>query len=352
MAWPRWRHMLDESERQMLHALDCYNSSTGDYSDFIVHSHIAWLYLLQAELRKDGVDYHYADASGAYALLDGEPKAWDLATCIRGRYLEANPVRKNLELFIALRNKIEHRHERALQIATGGRAHALVINYDAERVRFFGSTHSISDKLRFPISVSSITEAGSAELRRIARTVPRRTSAFLAQFDAGLSPETRDDPRYDYRIRLVPIIGSKTEADLALDFVNLNKLDPTDRDRLVNAGREGTVITKTKRIDVARPDCQTAGRAAKAIEVQLPFRFTQYQHTQAWRKLHVRPARGAADPSLTDPEYCIFDEPFRQYVYTPAWRERLVRELSTADGYRAFFGSEPRPKVASRSVVP
>lgn len=346
MAWPRWRHMLVESERQALHALDCYNASTGHYSDFVVHMHIAWLYLLHARYRREGTDYHYRDESGAYILLDGEPKAWELATCLRRGFDEASPVRKNLELFISLRNKIEHRHERALQVATGGRAHALVINYDAERVRIFGPGFSIGDQLRFPVSVHAITAAGSDELRLLAKSVPKRTSAFLAQFDAGLDKATLEDPRFDYRVRLVPMLGPKSAADLALDFVNLDKLGEDDRERLVKAGRQGSVITKTKHVDVLRLGCLPAKRTALAIEKRLPFRFTVHHHTVAWRKLGVRPVGGAGDPTATDPRYCLYDEPFRQYAYTPAWVDRVVSEVGTVEKFRTFFGAAPRMKSA------
>lgn len=253
MAWPRWRHMLAESERQALHALDCYNASGGHYSDFVVHMHLAWLYLLQAGFHRDKVDFHHRDEdTGLPVLVDGEPKAWELVTCLRRRFTDNDPVRKNVELFIALRNKIEHRHERALQVATGGRAHALVINYDAERVATFGPGFSIGDKLRFPISAHAITDAGGEELRKLVRSVPKSTSAFLARFDAGLDPAILEDPRYDYRVRLVPVVGPRSQADLAIDFVNLSMLSDDDRETLVRAGREGRVITKTKHVEVLR----------------------------------------------------------------------------------------------------
>jgi hypothetical protein len=68
-----------------------------------------------------------------------------------------DPVRINLELFIALRNKVEHRYEHALRAAAGGRAHAFVINFEQELVANFGSEHSLADQLRFPLFVESIT---------------------------------------------------------------------------------------------------------------------------------------------------------------------------------------------------
>jgi hypothetical protein len=49
MAWPRWRHTLNEAERLAVKAIDEYNCSTGHYGDFIGTMVRAWLCLLQAE---------------------------------------------------------------------------------------------------------------------------------------------------------------------------------------------------------------------------------------------------------------------------------------------------------------
>ena len=46
-----------------------------------------------------------------------------------------NPVRANLDLFIRLRNRLEHRHataDQALTLLLVGRAHALLLNLEQE----------------------------------------------------------------------------------------------------------------------------------------------------------------------------------------------------------------------------
>jgi len=43
-------------------------------------------------------------------MIDGERRAWDLAESVKKYFTDPNsPERKNLEFFIRLRNKIEHR---------------------------------------------------------------------------------------------------------------------------------------------------------------------------------------------------------------------------------------------------
>ncbi len=55
-------------------------------------------------------------------------------------------MRTNLELTIALRNKIEHRYHEAIVLATNGHAQALLINYEEELTSVFGPIFSLGDR--------------------------------------------------------------------------------------------------------------------------------------------------------------------------------------------------------------
>lgn len=346
MAHPRWRHMLDESKRHALKAVDEWNCSSGNFGDFLTHMHKAWHYLLHAEFKKDGIDYHYKESNGQYKIIDGEPKAWDLEWCIKHRYTNSSdPVRLNLELFVALRNKVEHRYEHNLKIVTGGRAQALVMNYERERVDHFGPDYSLADLLRFPITLQSLTAEGQAQQREAAAKLPKATHDLVTRFEADMDQAVKDDLRYDYRVRLVPIVGKKTHADLAVNFVNFDDLTAEECTVMTEAGRMGTVITKVKHVEVVNKAKLRASAVAERVEARLPFYFSLHgDHTEMWRRFNVRPAKDAADPCLTDPRYCIYDEPVSTYLYTDAWVDKIAKEIGTAEKYRAFFGKEPRMK--------
>jgi hypothetical protein len=106
MGWPRWRYTLNEAKRLAVKAIDEYNCSTGHYGDFIGIMVRAWLYLLQAEFQRDKIDCRYKDQDGKPILIDGEPKLWDALKSVKERFQATNdPVRVNLELFIALRTR-------------------------------------------------------------------------------------------------------------------------------------------------------------------------------------------------------------------------------------------------------
>ncbi|WP_326719071.1 MULTISPECIES: DUF3644 domain-containing protein [unclassified Streptomyces] len=347
MAYARWHHILIESQRHALKAVDEWNCSNGNFSDFLAHMHKAWHYLLHAEFHKARIDYRYKDLkTGQYKMIDGEPKAWDLEWCLKQRYPNsADPVRLNAELFVALRNKVEHRYEHNLKIATGGKAQALVMNYEQEMVARFGPKFSLADRLRFPISLQALTAEGREQLQEAAKKLPKHTRDLVAKFEAAIDPAVLDDLKYDYRVRLVPIVGSKTDADLAINFVKLDELSEEERRIMVEAGRLGTVIQKIKHVEVADKAKLRAKQVCALVAEQLPFEFSPFsEHLEMWQRMSVRPAKNSSDPYATEAKYCVYSEAFNTYLYTPAWVKRVITEIGTIEKYRAFFDKEPRMK--------
>jgi hypothetical protein len=354
MAWPKWRHTLNEAKRLAVKAVDEYNCSTGHYADFIGTMVRAWLYLLQAEFQRDKIDYRYKDQNGNPIMIDEEPKLWDALKSAKERFPAANdPVRINLELFIALRNKVEHRYEHALKAAAGGRAHALVINFEQELAAKFGVEHSLADRLRFPLFVESITAPERKDTIKAVREL-RAAQTVLAKFDVGLDSEVLDDQRYDFRVRLVPMLGPKSAADAAMEFVKLDELTDDERKVLIEAGRSGKVVTRVKKLPVSSAGCMLPKRAVSEVQKRLPFDFTMGMHTRLWKHFKLHPAKWVTpDGGETVSEFCIPDEPTRQYVFTPAWVDKIVKEIGTSETFEAFFGVPPRiGKVTQIDAAP
>jgi len=346
--WSNTRHMVEASKQEALEAVDHYNRPrTGrSLEGFLVHMHIAWLYLLHAEFARDKVDFRYHLPNGRLDKIDGEPKTWELAKCVRERFLDQNdPVRKNLEVSILLRNKVEHRHARNLAVVTAGKAHALLINYEAELVSQFGQQHSLADSLRFPVFLSTLAGSGR-EFVKALNSLPTGTRNLLAKFDADLEPGVASDQRYEYRILLTPKLGPRGDVDAAFDFVREADLTDEQRHAIKALGKEGKVLVREQLRPVANLNWMKPSKAAKAIEERLPFHFTLYGHfTMMWRHLEVRPPQGDAHPERTVEQYCIYDRAHGDYLYSPAYVEKVVREIGTPAKYQAVFGKQPVMKV-------
>ena len=347
-AWPKWRHIVEASKHEALEAVDHYNRPLGSrgLEGFFVHMHIAWLYLLQAEMRRQGVDDRYRLTNGRFDRIDGEPKRWDLTKCVRERFADNDPVRKNLELTIALRNQIEHRYSAATNVRVAGHAHAMLVNYEDELTAQFGSAHSLAGVLRFPVFIANIGSGSQKMAGKLLKAVPKKTQNLIARFEADLGPEILDDQRYEFRLLLTRKTGPRTEADLALDFVREDELDEDQRQFLEDLGRRGTVIVRERLREVANHDCLRPKWAATEIEAQLAYRFTVSDFVIAYRTLKIRPPTGDAHPERTEEKYCVYDPAHGDYVYKPAFITKVVREVNTVAKYEAFLGKPPTFKIS------
>jgi hypothetical protein len=339
---PRWWHHLQASKQEALLAVDLYNQSNRKrrLEAFVVHMHMAWLYLLQARFERDGIDYWYRNERGwRIRGKGGEFRTWELARCIKEQFPKTNePVRSNVEFFIGFRNKIEHRHERLLEAIVAGKCQSHILNYEATIVELFGQEEGLADELRFPVFLSSLTQDAVEALKQTYKRLPKRLTRYVEEFDAALEEEVRGDHRYDFRVLLIPQTGPKSEADVAMRFVRLEELPEKQRSDLDVV----QTIVRDKQVPVQHAGRSKPSAVCREVEKALGVRFTpSSDHARAWRYYKVRPVAGDDNPTRTKAQYCVYDEPHGDYVYTEAWVKHLIKELSDPKTFKKVVGHEP-----------
>ncbi len=349
---PRWAKMVESSRLEALNAVEFYNrpASRRPLEAFLVHMHIAWLYLLHAQFVRNGIDYRYREPKNPrrYVRVDGEPKTWDLERCVRERWpSDMDPVRKNLEVTIRLRNRIEHRYEGGITVMAAGFTQALIMNYEEEVVSGFGVGYSIARDVHIPISLSTFSRDGVAGLVAAQAQLPKRLRDFFVGIRAGLAEDVIDDRRFEFRIDIIQKRAPKSDADLAVTFVREDELAPEERAAYEQLAQTGRVILRDKVRAVANLGLLRPKTAAAMVETEIPFRFSEYsEFPRAWKVLKVRPpsdTRGAAR-RITDTRYCCYDEAHEDYMYTRAFVDLLIERCSTAAGFEDLLGRRPRTK--------
>ena len=83
---------------------------------------------------------------------------------------------------------------------------------------------------------------------------------YVHDYDAALDPEIAGDDAYDFRVYLIPKLGPKTEADIAMTFVRLEELAPEQRDEVEKA----MMIIREKQVPIANLDALLPGQASNA----------------------------------------------------------------------------------------
>lgn len=349
--------MVEASQDEAQLAVRLYNdpAESRSFEAFIVHMHVAWLYLVHAEFARDKVDCRYWRTVGRRRFLeriDGEPKKWELAKSIRERWLnDQEPVRANLEFFIGLRNKIEHRYARraqpALAAVLAGQAQALLLNYEEELVAQFGAGHSPATRLRFPVFVGSFTTAGEQALLRLRKQLPAALRTYIAGYEANLTESVANDPRFELRLRVFQELAPKAGPEtLPVQYTRFDDMTDEQKAAVQDAGEKGLVVIRERRRAVLGHGLWKPTRAAVEVERRIPFVFNVAHFTEAWKTLKVRPPSNSANPERTDERYCIYDELHKDYGYTDAYIKLLVRHCSTEEGFRKVIGKAPRSKRA------
>ena len=173
----------------------------------------------------------------------------------------------------------------------------------------------------------------------------------MCSSDLDLDSAILEDQRYDFRVRLVPMLGPKSNADAAFEFVKLNDLPDEERKVMTEAGRSGKVITKVKAVPVSAKGQMLPKRVVAEVQKRVPYRFNLAVHTRMWKRYQLHPPKWAPpDGGETISEYCLSNEPTRQYVYTDAWVKKIIEDIGTVEKFEAVFGYPPQKGKEPRST--
>ena len=357
---PKWTSTLTAARDEAVLAVRLYNdaSRARAFEGFIVHMHLAWLYLLHARFTCDGVEFRYRDRirPNRFVLVDGEHKRWELGRCVEERWRDdTDPTRKNIEFFISLRNRVEHRHSGSdgnLALAVGGHSQALLLNFEQELVDTFGSEHSLATVLRFPIFVGSFTTEGVDALRTLRSRLPADLRHFIAEFYDGLTDEVARDSRFDLRLRVVLEQVKRDPEALAIQFTRWDDLTDEQKALVEELGKRGQTIVREQKRPVVGHGLLKPQEAERQVADAIPYGFNSNHFLRARKIKAIRPASGDPFPERTDETYCIYDAFSQSYGYTSMWVKYLVKKCSTESGFRAATGREPRRKDGGLSAVP
>lgn len=352
---PKWHATLAAARQEAILAVRLYNDAgePRSFEGFVVHMHMAWLYLLHARYTRDGTEFRYRDSlhPRQFVKVDGEYKQWELTRCVAERWSDPeDPIRKNIEFFIALRNRFEHRHALAdanLALSVAGHSQAHLLNFEEELVGAFGQEKSLATTLRFPVFVGSFTVEGGEALTRLRSRLPADLRRFIAEFHDGLSGDLACDSRFELRLRVVLEQVQRDPDALAIQFTRWDDLTDEQKELVEELGRRGQTIVREQKRPVVGYGLLRPQEAERQVKEAVPFSFNSNHFLRARQIKNIRPPLGDAHPERTDERYCVYDEFSRSYGYTTAWVKYLIRKCSTERGFKEVTGREPRPKTGT-----
>lgn len=345
---PRWTATVAAAQAEATLAVRLHNdpSERRALEGFIIHMHLAWLYVLQAKFTSTGVDIRYRrkDDARRFEKVDGEFKLWELQRCVREQWPTNSPVRANIEFFIGLRNRIEHRHRPAdenMLVVVAGHTQAHLLNFENFLLDEFGEKYSMAKVLRFPLFIDTFTEAGEQTLLKLHRRLPSDLKRYMADYRSGLEQETLDDSRYEMRLRVILEHTHNDPDAIAMQFTRWDDMTQSEQASVEEMSRRGRTIIREKKRLIVGHGLLKPGEIVQKVSGSIDFKFNMRHHTLAWQKNEVRPSKPTATPEKTVEQFCVYDHLSNQYGYTEAWANRLIRKCSTASGFEEMIGVPP-----------
>ena len=295
---------------------------------------MAWTRLFHAHFNSTiGDRFYYKKKNGRYDTVDGEKKAWELATCIKKYGELPAAVESNLNFFIKLRNKIEHRHieKREVDTLIFGECQSLLFNYESQLIDFFGSTYSINEALVYSLQFSQIRTQQQEQANRSALSKDlAEIVAFVEKYRNTLDDNTYNSQEYSIKLIQIPKISNTNRADAAVEFVKWDSL--SDEDKEAYEKLNVIIKDKTVKIEAANVRRLKPSEVVKRVNEGLNGKsITQNLHTTLYKLFEIRPANGSDEPFNTQAEFCLYDEPHNDYVYQEAWVTFLIHFMQTTE---------------------
>lgn len=340
------KNCLNKALDSALLAVEIYNKPATKFKSggYIVLMCIAWTSLFHAIFFKQGIKPYYREKnSKSYKRVDGEIQFWELAHCVK-EYFKGNEtaIRKNIEFFIPLRNKLEHKFLPEIDANIFAECESFLLNFDKVVENEFGEKYCLRESLSFALQLfpSSKTLEMSVRSGRDAEKITR----FIDKYRASISPDLLNSGEYSFKAFLIQVANHKSSTALPVQFFQYDSLSDEEKkevDRIVS-------LTKERQIPVSNKDNLLPGAVVKKVQerlgnVKVPRgkkqvdKFNHDTHKRCWLKYDVRPAGKSDHPERTNPKYCIYDETFDKYSFTPAWVDFLVERMSNEEEYRSLY---------------
>lgn len=332
--------LLAKARESALLAVETYNRPSANFRSgaYIVLMVIGWTALFHAIfLRRNTRPYYRIPGSRRFQKIDDDYRCWELTECLRQFFKTDNPAeRKNLEFFVGLRNKIEHRSLPTLDPEIFGECQALLINFESLICAEFGDRYAIHGGLSLTLHFSRFPQKlkGAKTGSKTAKNF-RIVMAYVEQFRSSLSTEVCSDLGYSFKVYLVPKVGTHASKDaIAVEWV---KYDPTKPEEMKEYDKIVALI-KPKEVRVANLDLLRPREVAQKVAAAIgkPFNVGHH-HVICYRHFNARPAKGASDPKACDTRYCVYDVAHRDYLYTQEWVDHLEKSLSDSATYDFLF---------------
>lgn len=227
------KQMLSKATESALLAVEVYNKPATKFKSggYVVLMTIAWTSLFHAIFIHKKIKPIYKEKNGRrYKRVNGKLAYWELQTCVKKYFTdENNPIRKNIEFFIPLRNKIEHKFMPELDINIFGECESLLLNFDKILEKEFGEKYRLRETLSFALQLFPTSKAisKSIEISKDSKAVMK----YINSYRDTISTDILESGDYSFKAFLVQVANHDSKEAVPIQFYAYDKLTPEEKEK-------------------------------------------------------------------------------------------------------------------------
>lgn len=324
-------NLLDKAKESALLAIDLYNKPKTDFRSgaYIVLMCIAWTSLLHAIFEKKKIKYYYKEdkiqkkekinwkdyfyfvkrKNTVYKKIDWENRAWELLESAKFQFTKNSAIYKNIELFVRLRNKIEHRFMPEVDSEIVWECQAFILNFEDLIVENFWDNNSIKDTIFIPLQLSK-------GYKKIPISKDwKKVIDFIKKYRTSINDDVNLQ-QFSFKVFIMPNIWkNRKTSDLAVDFIKFDESNPKEMEEYEKA----IIAIKSKEKEKFKPQ-----QVLDKILEKTWIAKNMYWFVQMWKKYNVRPSENNRN-DLCNRDYCEWDNKLtNSYLYYEKWIDHLI----------------------------
>lgn len=346
------KNILESSIDSALLAVEVYNKPRTPFKveNYISLMIMAWTRLFHSYFHNTIGDRFYYKKGKRYKIVDGERKAWELRECIKRYNRLSEPEKRNLEFFIGLRNKIEHRHieKEIIGPQIFGECQALLYNYENTLIKLFGEEYAINENLAFSLQFSKFqTQEQRKAQKNLLSSEAQDIIDYIDKYRTALAEDVFQSQEYSVKLIQIPKVSNTNRGDLAVEFIDWDDLTPDERENV----QKLTAIIKDKTIKIEGVNVgklKPKNVKARVVEEGIGD-FSIYCHVVLWKIFNIRPKENSENPFDTETKYCHYDEVHKDYVFNENWVAFIVK-LFKEHGFTYDMLKEANSKNQTLSI--
>lgn len=217
---------LEKARDSALLAVEVYNKPAVKFKSgaFITLMIIAWTSLFHSIFFLKKTKPFYKKVNGRFKIKDGDFDYWDLKECLNKFYKAdtANPIKTNLEFFIPLRNKIEHKSLPEIDSDIFGECQAMLLNFDNLLEQQFGTKFCLRESLSFSLQFFP----SSKSLSQVVKNSPisKPIIDFIKSYRSSVATEIYESNQYTFKAILIQVANHASKEALPIQFLHYDKL--------------------------------------------------------------------------------------------------------------------------------